>query len=239
MTPTTRLPVRLESLRIATPCSADWSDMKGDDYARFCGRCEKNVYDLSALSREAAEQLVAEKEGRMCVRFYQRADGTVLTNDCPVGVHRERLRQRIWNRVAGAATSAALLVGLWSGRARADVAVGDGKTATSATSAKEQPHAVMAGGLSRRKPSYRKVKPDGDQPRLMGKIMAPPQPEPPRPLMGAPVPQPPPAKPATTTGLVTPQPPTPVMGEPKMVQGDIAAPPTTTKPATTAKPATK
>lgn len=228
MTTTTRLPLRLESLRIATPCSADWSDMKGDDYVRFCGRCEKNVYDLSALSREAAEQLVAEKEGRMCVRFYQRADGTVLTNDCPVGVRRERLRQRIWSRVAGAATSAALLVGLWSGRARADVAVGDGKAAT-ATKAK--PHALMAGGMSVAKPA---------EPRLMGKIAAPKPPEPPRPLMGAPVPRPPakvkPEAPPMMMGSVA-APLPPVMGEPTMVQGDIAPTPATTKPATTAKPA--
>jgi hypothetical protein len=130
MTATTRLPIRLESLRIATPCAADWDDMKGDDFVRFCGRCEQHVYDLSALSRVEAEQLVAEKEGQMCARFYQRADGTVLTNDCSVAVRRERLRQRIWSRIAGAATSAALLVGLWSGRARADLAVGDGKATT-------------------------------------------------------------------------------------------------------------
>ncbi|HEX4456975.1 MAG TPA: hypothetical protein VIA18_03350 [Polyangia bacterium] len=229
MTTTTKLlPVRLESLRIATPCSADWQEMKGDDYVRFCGRCEKNVYDLSALSREAAEQLVAEKEGRMCVRFYQRADGTVLTNDCPVGVRRERLRQRIWNRIAGAATSAALLVGLWSGRARADLAVGDGKT-TATT--KEKPHAVMAGGISA-------PKPPAEEPPLMGKIAAPKKtPEPPQPMMGAPVA--PPKKqaptPQPTVGVLVP-PPAPVMGEPQMVQGDIAPPPAkakTTKKATT------
>ncbi len=218
---TTRLPVRLESLRIATPCAADWNDMKGDEFVRFCGRCEKNVYDLSALSRLEAEQLVAEKEGRMCVRFYQRADGTVLTNDCPVGVRRERLRQRIWNRIAGAATSATLLVGLWSGRARADLAVGDGKT-TTATKAK--PRVPVAGGLA----------PPTEEPHLMGKIAAPKTPEPPRPLMGAPVAQPK-DKPATppTAGVLVPVPAEvkpPVMGEPSMVQGDIS--PAPAKPAT-------
>ncbi|MGZ3438637.1 MAG: hypothetical protein ACXVDD_03950, partial [Polyangia bacterium] len=69
----------LESLRIATPCSADWDEMAGDERVRFCGKCEKNVYNLSAMTREAGEALVREKEGRMCVRMYQRADGTVLT----------------------------------------------------------------------------------------------------------------------------------------------------------------
>src|SRR5437868_12561871 len=111
---TKRLPLVLENLRIATPCTADWDEMAGDERVRFCGKCEKNVYNLSAMTREAGEALVREKEGRMCVRMYQRTDGTVLTSDCPVGVRRERLRARIWARVSGMAASAALVVGLWS-----------------------------------------------------------------------------------------------------------------------------
>ena len=191
MTTTTRSPVRLESLRIATPCSADWDDMKGDDLVRFCGRCEKNVYDLSALTREAAEQLVADKEGRMCVRFFRRADGTVLTSDCPVGVRRERLRQRIWNRIAGAATSAALLVGLWSGRARADLAVGDSKA--TATKSKSKPK-LSAGRLARIKTTPdEEADPIGgigiDEPQIVGSIAAPqPQAEPKPNVKTAPVP---------------------------------------------------
>jgi hypothetical protein len=178
---TTRLPVVLENLRIATPCQADWNEMKGDDTVRFCGRCEKNVYNLSAMTREAGEALVREKEGRMCVRLYQRSDGTVLTNDCPVGVRRERLRARIWARVSGMATSAALLVGLWSGRARADLAI-DGKkpTAQQPTTPPQPPHPPMMGGIAA--PPPRPVP-------LMGKIAMPPvQPKGNKPVMGEPAP---------------------------------------------------
>src|SRR6266542_653475 len=114
---TTRLPIALENIRIASPCSADWDDMHGDERVRFCGRCEKNVYNLSSMSRSDAESLVNEKEGRLCVRFFQRADGTMLTADCPVGAERLRLRQRVWASISSAAASAALLVGLISGRA--------------------------------------------------------------------------------------------------------------------------
>src|SRR3954470_21286957 len=99
-----RLPV-LDNLRIATPCNADWDDMVGDARVRFCGKCEKNVYDLSAMTRADAESLVREKEGRLCVRFYQRADGTVLPADCPAGVRKQRLRRRIWASLSGAAAS--------------------------------------------------------------------------------------------------------------------------------------
>ncbi len=80
-----------DSMRVAAPCSADWSAMAGDDRRRFCAQCERNVYNLSGMSRSAAERLVAQAEGRLCVRFFRRADGTVLTADCPVGLrHRAR-----------------------------------------------------------------------------------------------------------------------------------------------------
>ncbi|MBC7804981.1 MAG: hypothetical protein H7145_02405, partial [Akkermansiaceae bacterium] len=30
--------------------------------------------------------LIREKEGNLCIRYYQRVDGTVMTQDCPVGI---------------------------------------------------------------------------------------------------------------------------------------------------------
>lgn len=103
----------LDSMKIASPCSADWDQMVGDDKVRYCGKCEKNVFNLSAMTREEAEVTVLAKEGDLCVRLYQRHDGTVLTQDCPVGVRRKRLRLAgvlaIGSSLAGAA--AAMLVG--------------------------------------------------------------------------------------------------------------------------------
>ena len=78
-------------LRIASPCTAPWENMDGDARVRFCRECNRNVYNLSAMSETEAHTLVAEREGRMCVRFYQRRDGTVLTTDCPVGRKRSLL----------------------------------------------------------------------------------------------------------------------------------------------------
>jgi len=76
--------VPLDSIQLATPCSADWSAMPGDSRTRFCASCAKNVYNLSDMTRAQAQALVNEKEGRMCAVFFRRADGTVLTDDCPV-----------------------------------------------------------------------------------------------------------------------------------------------------------
>ena len=66
--------------------------MIGDERARFCGQCELNVYNLSAMSTLEAESLIARTEGRLCVRYYRRKDGSIITQDCPVGLR--RLKQR-------------------------------------------------------------------------------------------------------------------------------------------------
>lgn len=78
--------IPLDDIRVAAPCHASWDNMSGGDTTRFCQTCRKNVYNLSKMSRAEAEALVRDKEGNLCVRFYRRADGTLLTNDCPVGV---------------------------------------------------------------------------------------------------------------------------------------------------------
>ena len=78
--------IPLANIRVASPCRADWDKMEGDDRARFCQTCAKNVYNLSSMSKAEAENLIREKEGNLCVRFYQREDGTILTSNCPVGL---------------------------------------------------------------------------------------------------------------------------------------------------------
>jgi hypothetical protein len=112
----------LESLHIAAPCKADWDDMIGDARVRFCGQCQKNVYNLSNMTRREAERLVANKEGSMCVRFYKRADGTVITANCPIGLR--NLKRRV-SRIASAMISAVLSfitgIGIHSGFTIIDV----------------------------------------------------------------------------------------------------------------------
>jgi hypothetical protein len=76
----------LENVRVAVPCSADWNQMTGDERVRFCGQCNLNVYNLSGMTKREAESLVTEAEGRLCIRYYRRADGTILTRNCPVGL---------------------------------------------------------------------------------------------------------------------------------------------------------
>lgn len=100
----------LNNIKIASPCSANWDEMYGNDRKRFCGDCKLNVYNLSGMSREDAENLITSSEGRLCVRFYKRADGSVITNDCPVGW--AKVKQRA-SMLATAALS--LILSLFAG----------------------------------------------------------------------------------------------------------------------------
>jgi hypothetical protein len=95
----------LDHLKIADPCSADWEQMIGNERVRFCGKCNLNVYNLSAMTRTEAERLVSQTEGRLCARFYRRADGTILTQNCPVGL--QAVKKRV-SRMARAGISAVI-----------------------------------------------------------------------------------------------------------------------------------
>lgn len=72
----------LEDVSVAVPCTEPWSEMTGSGRVRHCDKCSLNVYNLSAMTRAKAEKLIRSKEGRLCVRYYRRPDGTILTSDC-------------------------------------------------------------------------------------------------------------------------------------------------------------
>ena len=95
----------LDGVRVAAPCPANWERMVGDERMRYCGQCNLHVYNLSGMTRTEAESLITNAEGRLCVRFYRRGDGTILTRNCPVGLR--ALKRRV-SRTAGAMLSAVL-----------------------------------------------------------------------------------------------------------------------------------
>lgn len=139
-------PSGLDNLKIASPCSVSWSDMKGDERSRDCSSCRLRVYNLSAMTRAEAETLIAEKEGRPCVRFYRRADGTVITRDCPVGLRAARLKLA---RLAGAvAALVAVIAGGLGLRRQPRALMGEAA-----------PMTTIMGGISSQRPSVTIGKP--------------------------------------------------------------------------------
>jgi hypothetical protein len=89
-----KLPI-LDNIRIAAPCRADWNAMTGDEHARHCNQCDKQVFNLSEMTRPEAEALILEKNGQLCARYYKRHDGTIITSDCRVGIVAGRKRKLV------------------------------------------------------------------------------------------------------------------------------------------------
>lgn len=96
--------MELSNLRLGFACKERWDDMVGDDRVRACGACDKQVFNLSSMTRAQAEALLATRGIKPCVRFYRRPDGTVMTSDCPSGVPRRSPRLAV---IAAGATLAA------------------------------------------------------------------------------------------------------------------------------------
>ena len=100
-----RFKSNLDNVRVAAPCNVDWDTMYGNERVRFCDQCQLNVYNLSEMTKGEAERLVGGAEGRLCVRYYRRRDGSILTQNCPVGLR--ALKKRL-SRVASAVASTLL-----------------------------------------------------------------------------------------------------------------------------------
>ncbi len=75
---------------ISAPCAVPWDSMEGDERIKFCNHCQLNVYNISEMSKREAGALIRRNEGRLCLRLYRRSDGTIMTENCPVGLRRIR-----------------------------------------------------------------------------------------------------------------------------------------------------
>lgn len=92
----------LNNIRVASPCSAKWEQMSGDNRIRHCHACNLNVYNFSEFSEQEIREILASRKERLCGRLFQRHDGTVITQNCPVGL--KKVVRRI-SRIAGAVLS--------------------------------------------------------------------------------------------------------------------------------------
>lgn len=100
-------PDLLGSLKIAAPCNVSWESMDGDDRVRHCGQCEKNVYNISNMTKAQANEFLRATNFKACVNFYQREDGTILVDNCPIGLRRLRNQYKKVAATVGALLSLA------------------------------------------------------------------------------------------------------------------------------------
>ena len=73
--------VRLKQIAVPNHCRVDWESMSGSGPARECGVCRTKVFDLSAMTEAEAEDLLSTSED-LCVRFFYRPDGTIVSSRC-------------------------------------------------------------------------------------------------------------------------------------------------------------
>lgn len=91
----------LDNIELAFPCLAKWEDMVGDERERFCHSCALNVYNISEMTKSDAEEfLLGRMESRVCVKFYKRTDGTLITDNCPKALRAIRDRGRRLMKIA-------------------------------------------------------------------------------------------------------------------------------------------
>ncbi len=83
----------LNVINVSSPCNVPWSKMAGDVQVLFCDQCHCNVYNLSAMTEAEASELVTSQQ-QLCVRFYRRRDGTIVTANC------NSERKSVWRRLA-------------------------------------------------------------------------------------------------------------------------------------------
>lgn len=106
----------IDTMGVAADCGVPWDSMPGDDRTRYCEHCKLNVHNISNMTRPEAESFLqrfadgkvsseGNKPGRLCVDYYRRADGTILTQDCPVGLAKLQRKARL------AAARAVLAIG--------------------------------------------------------------------------------------------------------------------------------
>jgi len=99
--------IDLPNLRIGFACKQRWEDMVGDDRVRACGGCDRPVFNLSSMTRDEAERVLATRGLTPCVRFFRRPDGTVMTTDCPTATRRDGRRLAVLTSSLAAGTALA------------------------------------------------------------------------------------------------------------------------------------
>jgi hypothetical protein len=97
----------LHNLTIPSPCTADWNSMVGNDQVRFCEHCSLDVHNLSVMTRNQAQRLVARSNGRLCVRYHSDSRGKPLT--LPLAQKLHRINRRV-SRIAAGAFGATLSI---------------------------------------------------------------------------------------------------------------------------------
>jgi hypothetical protein len=74
---------KFDQLNVVSPCSVSWQQMFGNQQQRFCGECNKTVFDFSQMTRGQIEAITFARKGQLCARITRRDDGTMVMLEPP------------------------------------------------------------------------------------------------------------------------------------------------------------
>lgn len=68
---------RLDSISVPNSCAEDWNKMHGGEKSRFCGICEKNAYNISAMTEREADKLLFENMEKVCIKVVSLSNSSI------------------------------------------------------------------------------------------------------------------------------------------------------------------
>lgn len=110
MNSSTRESSFLDRISTSSPCTVAWDDMTGTQRVRDCSQCSRPVFNISNMSTVEAEAFLKVNGDSQCLAYYRRKDGTIMTDDCPIGLRKIRNTLRWAKKAAGLLISTVLSV---------------------------------------------------------------------------------------------------------------------------------
>ena len=102
--------------KIATPCTANWDQMPGDDRRRFCEGCGKHVYNVSSMTPKDRGEFAKPIHQHECITYIHRANGTLVDLSLWASLRRRFPALRLVRWSAIIALLPAILTGCVGGR---------------------------------------------------------------------------------------------------------------------------
>lgn len=112
-------PLRMR-LRLVRGCDMRWENMVGDARVRHCGACDREVYDLTAMSADEVEAFVEARQHDLpCVQLHARPDGRYQDGPCAPAERRHLTRAAL----AAAGLGLSGLLSVLASESRAEVPI--------------------------------------------------------------------------------------------------------------------
>lgn len=119
--------------KLSYVCPIAWTSMRGDERERYCSKCARTVVNVSLLTSEQREALLANPPpGGLCVAYYQRLAGEMVSAENPLSPA-ESSRVVQWGVAALSLSAVALAVNITPGSGEALVNARDATAATVST----------------------------------------------------------------------------------------------------------